>query len=67
MVTMTATAAEAPRHPGAGRIFRRACAFAQSRRLSHQYDMVFDDEQTGDQRFESNGMALVVDADSLPS
>jgi iron-sulfur cluster assembly protein len=69
MVTMTATAAERLRgiqeqEGYSGKPLRiRAVPGGCS---GYQYDMVFDDEQTGDHRFESNGMALVVDADSLP-
>jgi len=69
MVTMTAAAAEKLRgireqegHSGKAlrvRAVPGGCA-------GYQYDMAFDDMQAGDHKFESNGLELVVDADSLP-
>src|SRR5262249_13939881 len=69
MVTMTATAAERLRgiqeqEGQSGKALRiRAVPGGCS---GYQYDMVFDDIQAGDHRFESNGLALVGDEDSLP-
>lgn len=69
MVTMTAAAAEKLRglreqEGQSGKALRvRAVAGGCS---GYQYDMVFDDAQAGDHKFESNGLEVVVDADSLP-
>jgi len=69
MVTMTSTAAERLRgiqeqEGYSGKPLRiRAVPGGCS---GYQYDMVFDDVQQGDAKFESNGMDLVVDPDSLP-
>jgi iron-sulfur cluster assembly protein len=68
MLTMTATAAERLRgireqEGQSGKALRiRAVPGGCS---GYQYDMVFDDAQASDHKFESNGLEMIVDPESL--